>query len=625
MDGYAGKILNINLNDGNARDFIVPEDVVHKYIGGKGLGVWLLYNGVDPQVDPFGPDNVLILMTGPLTGSDIPGVNHLSIVTKSPLTGALAEASLGGDFALKLKSCGYDGVILRGASKRPIIVDITEGHWKIRDATALWGQNVVRTQELLASKAASIICIGPAGEHLVRYSTIVSGEHTAQRGGTGAVMGSKLVKALRVGGTLSTPIFDKDRLKRPAESIKNKLKAPGAYPTSGTAGNVGLSAAKGALPVRSFSLGTFDRQSRISGDALRKLVRRKASGCPGCSISCTTEARIETKSGSIKVKGPGYQALTMLGSNLLIDDLEAVIRNNYVCYLLGLDPVSTGGTIATAMELTEKGRLDLPLKFGSAREVGPLLPLIAERRGPGKELADGSTFLVIRYGYREVAMEVKQMEMSGYDPRACWGQGLGFATSQGGGSNIGSMMASAELQGYPISIPATKVAGKVKLTIFAQNMFNSLACVGSCFHASYCIVVVPDWIKALPGFMTDFFAGHMPGFASAFVDVGDYHRALSYVTGIRYDRRAFLRAGERVFNLERLFNLREGFTSKDDALPLRFIGEPFRDGPVAGKVVPMTKMLPRYYRQRKWNDVGIPTIQGLAKLGIDGGSAGKAG
>jgi len=621
MDGYAGKILNINLSEGSARDFIVPEDVVHKYIGGKGLGIWLLYNGVQPQIDPMSPDNVLLLMTGPLTGLDIPGVNHMSVVTKSPLTGAVVEASLGGDFAEKLKSCGYDGVILRGKAKRPVIIDITEGRWKIRDATSLWGANVVRTQELLASKVASVICIGPAGENMVRFATIVSGEHTAQRGGTGAVMGSKLVKALRVGGTFQTPIFDKDRLKRPAEAIKNKLKAPGAYPTAGTAGNVELSASKGALPVRSFSMGSFDRQTRISGDALRKLVRRKATGCSGCPISCTNEARLETKSGSMKVKGPGYQGLTMLGSNLLIDDLEAIIRNNYACYLLGLDPVSTGGTIATAMELAEKGRLDLPLKFGSAREVGPLLPLIAERRGPGKELADGSTFLVIRYGYREVAMEVKQMEMAGYDPRGCFGQGLGFATSPAGGSNIGSMMASAELQGFPISIPATKAAGKVRLTIFTQNMFNSLACVGACFRASYCIVGVPDWVKALPGFMTDFAAGHMAGLSSKFVDIGDYYRALSYVTGIRYDRRAFLRAGERVFNLERLFNLREGFTSKDDAIPLRFIGEPFREGPAAGKVVPMTKMLPRYYRQRRWTDVGIPTIQGLNRLGIEQGSA----
>ncbi len=622
MDGYAGKILNINLGDGSARDFIVPEEVVHKYIGGKGLGVWLLYNGMEPQVDPMGPDNVLLLMTGPLCGLDIPGVNHLSIVTKSPLTGALAEASIGGDFAVKLKSCGYDGVILRGASRRPVIVDITEGKWKIRDASGIWGSNVVRTQEVLASKFASVLCIGPAGENQVRYATIASGEHTAQRGGAGAVMGSKLVKALRVGGNFTTTVFDRDRLKRPIESMTAKLSAPGAYPAAGTAGNVELSAEKGALPVRSFSLPTFDRQARISGDALRKLVRRKASGCPGCPVSCVTEARIETKSGAMKVKAPGYQALTMLGSNLMIDDLESVTRNNYLCYLLGLDPVSTGGTIATAMELAEKGRLSLPLKFGSSREVGPLLPLIAERKGPGEELADGSTFLVIRYGYREVAMEVKQMEMPGYDPRGCWGQGLGFATSPVGASNIGSMMASAELQGYPISIPATKLGGKVKLTVFTQNMFNALASVGACFRATYCILGVPDWVKALPSFMTDFFACHVPGFASSFVDVGDYYRALSYVTGIRYDRRAFLRAGERVFNLERLFNLREGFTSRDDALPLRFIGEPFREGPIAGKVVPMSKMLPRYYSLRKWSPEGIPTVQGLGKLGIDQATTG---
>jgi aldehyde:ferredoxin oxidoreductase len=617
LDGYAGKFLNLNLGDGSGKEFVVPEEIAQKYLGGKGLGVWLLFSGLEPHTEPLSSDNVLVIATGPLAGLGIPAVNHAIICTKSPLTGTIVCASLGGDFATQLKSCGYDGVILRGKSPRPVIIDITEGRWKIRGAGKLWGQNVVRSQEVLESKAASVLCIGPAGENRVRYATIVSGEHTAQRGGTGAVLGSKLVKAIRVGGSFETTVFDRDRLARPVESLRANLKATDSYPRYGTAGNLVASQEKGVLPTRNFATGTFDRYVKISGEALHSQIRRKAHGCPGCPVDCTIEVKLDTKTGTIRVKGPGYQPLVMLGSNLMIDELESIIRNNYLCYLLGMDPVSAGGTIALAMELSEKGRMHLPLHFGSAREVGPLLPLIASRKGPGDELADGAAGLVSTYGYGDLAMVVKGMELPGYDPRGCWGQGLAYATCPGGGSHIGSMMVSAEVQGKPASIPGPRAAGKVQLTIFAQNMFNALDCLVACHRAAYCTLKVPGWMRGLPGWARGFFAGRTPGFAASMINLGEYCQAVSFVTGVKYSRHTLLRVGERTFNLERLFNLREGFTSKDDTLPLRFVGEPFREGPIAGKVNPLTKMLLNYYRQRGWNDVGIPTEQHLKRLAIE--------
>ena len=617
MDGYAGKLLNINLNDGSGKELIVPEEIVQKYLGGKGIGIWLLYRGLEPHADPLGPQNVLVFMTGPLTGIGIPAVNHLAVCTKSPLTETVTDSYLGGDFAVKLKSCGYDGLILRGKSPRPVIVDVTDGKWKIREAEDLWGTNVVQAQELLDSKVASTVCIGPAGENMVRYATIVSGEHTAQRGGAGAVMGSKLVKAVRAGGRFETSIFDRERLKGTAESIRERIRVTDTYPREGTAGNLAASNTKGVLPTRNFNLGSFDNYLKISGEALRSQIKRKGKDCPGCPIACTGEVKLATRSGTIRVKSPSYQPLVMLGSNLLIDDLEAIIRNNYLCYLLGMDPVSLGGTIALSIELAEKGRIDLPLHFGSAREIGPLLPLIAERKGPGDDLADGAVSLVMKYGYRDLAMVVKGMEVSGYDPRGCWGQGLAFATCPAGGSHIGSMLAAPEIQGRPVALTGMRSAGKVRLTIFAQDLFNSLGCTVACFRAAYSLVTVPPWVESLPGVITNFFAGRAPALAVSFVNFSDYYRAVSFVTGVRYDRRAFLRTGERVFNLERLFNLREGFTSKDDNLPLRFIGEPMREGPTAGKVVPITKMLLKYYRLRGWNEVGIPTVQQLVKLGVE--------
>ncbi|MBU1671719.1 MAG: aldehyde ferredoxin oxidoreductase family protein [Actinobacteria bacterium] len=622
MDGYAGKYLNLNLSDGSGKDFVIPEEVVQRYLGGRGLGAWLLFQGLEPQVEPLSPDNVLVLSTGPLTGLGIPAMNHTTICTKSPLTGTITCASLGGDFASRLKSCGYDGIILRGRSPLPVIVDVTEGRWKIREAGRLWGSDVSRTQELLASQVAGTLCIGPAGENMVKFATIVSGEHTAERGGTGAVMGSKRVKAIRVGGNFETSVFDRERLERPVAHVKAKLKVGEAYPRYGTAGNVALANERGVLPTRNFTSGTFDRYMKITGDALRSQIRRKALDCPGCSVDCTNEIKLSTKAETMRVKGPGYQALVMLGSNLLIDELDAIVRNNYLCYLLGMDPISTGGTLAMAMELSEKGRMVLPLQFGSAREVGPLLPLIAQRKGPGDELADGAAGLVRRYGYSDLCMAVKGMELSGYDPRGCWGQGLAFATSPAGGTHNGSMMAAVEVLGRPVGIPGARAAGKVKLTIFSQDLFAALDTLVACNRAAFCMLTVPAIAHAMPTWINGFFAGRMPGFSSSLVDVSQYHAALSFVTGVKYNRRALLRVGERTFNLEHLFNLREGYTSKDDTLPLRFLGEPFREGPSAGNVVPLTKMLLRYYKARGWNEVGIPTEALLKRLTIDERSSG---
>lgn len=617
MDGYTGKLLNLNLSDGSGKEFIVPEEVVQKYVGGRGLGSWLLYKGLEPHVDPLSAENVLLLMTGPLTGLGIPSLNHTMVCTKSPLTGTLLTSSIAGDFAGRLKSCGYDGVILRGRSPRPVIVDITEGRWKIRDAGKLWGANVVRTQELLESRVASVVCIGPAGENTVRYATIVSGEHTAQRGGAGAVLGSKRVKAIRVGGAFEATVFDRDRMEGPVGTIKERLKVVERYPRYGTAGNLEIANEKGVLPARNFSSGTFESAIKISGEALKSQIRRKGEACQGCPVDCTTEMKLATGAGTLRVKGPGYQPLVMLGSNLLIDDLECITRNNYLCYLLGMDPVSAGGTIAFAMELAERARMDLPVHFGSGAEIGPLLNLIAQRKGPGDELADGATSLMLKYGYSDLAMSVKGMEMPGYDPRGCWGQGLAYATCPTGASHMGSMMVSTESLGRPVAVPGPRSPGKVKLTIFSQNMYAGLDCLVACHKAGFCLLTVPEWIARLPSWMIGFFAGRMPGPSARVVDIGPYHRALSFATGIQYTRGALLRVGERTFNLERLFNLREGLTSKDDSLPLRFVGEPLRDGPSSGKVVPLTKMLLKYYRLRGWNEVGIPTIAHLKRLAID--------
>lgn len=623
MDGYAGKLLNVDLGKETGGDFVVPEEVVHRYLGAKGLAVWLLYHGLEPMVDALSPENVLIMTTGPLAGLQVPGFNFLSICTKSPLTGTVVNAPLGGDFAGKLRSCGYDGLIIRGRASGPSMLDISHESWALRDASALWGSSTAGVMEVLESSNTCTLCIGPAGENLVRFSSIASGEHVASRGGCGAVMGSKMLKAIRAGGKARINVFDRDRLEKPVENMKQQLKpwdAGGGAAVTGVFSTLAAAGKSGVVPARNFALGVPDRMVRSTSEKLRSQVRRRAHLCHGCPVECTIEMKLSTRSRTLRVRGPGYQAFAMLGSNLMINDIEAVTRINFLCYLLGMDPVSLGGTLAAAMELSEMGRMYLPLLFGSPREVERLLPLIARREGPGNELADGSARLIQAYGHPESGITVKGMEVPGFDPRGCWGQGLEYATSPSGAVISAASMVACEVLGRPAKLRGPGAGGKVDLTVFSQNLSNSLACLGLCPVIAGHLISVPGWAGRLPLPVAGALVSAAPRLSTRMIDLFNIHKALSFVTGIRYDRGTLLKTGERVFNLERLFNLREGFTSRDDMLPMRFLGEPFREGPLAGKVVPLSGMLLRYYRARGWTDVGIPTLKLLRKLGLESNS-----
>lgn len=613
---WQGRLLNIDLTDGTAKELIIPEEIMQKYLGGKGLGTWLLFHGLEPYIDPLSPENVLLVLNGPLTGTNVPCSHFFMISTKSPLTNTVFHSACGGEFGVRLKHCGYDGLVLRGQAPRPVYIDISLSHWEINDAADLWGKNVVETQQLLRRNNAASLCIGPAGENLVRFASIASGDSMAQRGGVGAVLGSKNVKAIRARGEGHTTVFDKEKLDDQTRLIMAYLGETRSLPQYGTPENIAASNDKGILPTRNFQRGTFPHYHKIGGEAIFIQLREKELGCPGCPIPCYSQVELPIRTGKIRVKGPGYQALAMLGSNLECDDLVQITRNNYMCYLLGLDPISTGNCLGLVMELAEKGRLNTPLHFGSGEEVAPFLVDIALRRGLGDEVAGGTANLVRKYGYQNMAMQVKGLEIPGYDPRGCWGQGLAYATCPQGASHIGSMLAAPESQGRPVPLPGTRISGRVCLTAFAQDLFNTLGSLVLCYHSSYALVSATEGISRLPRPIISFGASRLPRLSLRFLRLGPLYRTLSFATGIKYDRRVFLEVGERIANLERLFNLREGFTSRDDNLPLKFMGEPLRDGPSAGKVVPLSRMLPRYYRLRGWNEVGVPTNKQLQKLDI---------
>ena len=425
------------------------------------------------------------------------------VCTKSPLTGTITCASLGGDFAARLKSCGYDGLILRGRSPRPVIVDITEGRWKIRDAGKLWGQNVVRTQELLESRVASILCIGPAGENLVSYAT-VSRASTPRRGAaTGAVLGSKLVKALRVGGSFETTVFDKDRLTARSSCFGRSSKP--AIPTRryGTAGNLTTSQEKGVLPTRNFTCGTFDRHVKISGEALRSQIRRKGKDCPGCPVDCTTEMKLATRTGTIRVKGPGYQPLVMLGSNLMIDDLETDNPQQLPVLPAGNGPHKHSAG-PSRWRWSSRRRAACTCRSGSAARGRSGLSFRSSRtaRGPGDELADGAARLVDNYGYSDLAMAVKGYGAPRLRPAGLLGSGPRVRDLPGRRQPHRSMMVARRGAGKPVDIPGPTGDGQGPAHyLLAEHVQRAGLPRIACNRATYCTLVVPAWVRGLPGWV----------------------------------------------------------------------------------------------------------------------------
>jgi aldehyde:ferredoxin oxidoreductase len=589
MNGWNGRILDIDLGTLSYKAYPLDMEMAHQFIGGRGLGARLLWDLVGPEVDPLSPENVLIFTNGPLTGTGYQTSNRFSVTTKSPLTGTVLDANSGGFWGMQFKKTGYDVMIVRGKAEKPVWIEIKDGEIQFHDASELWGMRVYALTEKLGqdNNRRNVLCIGPAGENLIRIASIMNDrERALARGGPGAVMGSKNLKAIVVEGKERPEVVDKERFKFLLYETRKLLAASPltsqALPEFGTVVLMNIMNNIGALSTRNHQQTQFEGADAISGEELTEKFLVKNASCWACPIGCT---RI-SKTDKVEGEGPEFETTWAFGAQCGIDDLAAIIEVNSLCNDLGLDTISAGSTIACAMELSEKGYMDSDLRFGRADLLAPIVEEMAYRTDLGSELADGSLRLATRYGHPELSMTAKGMEMPAYDPRGLQGQGLLYATSNRGGCHMRGNMIGLEVLGLPKMIDRFQVQGKSSFVILNQN---SNAAIDSLVICKFTNMGVAD----------EYFA-----------------RVLSAVTGIQYATGDLIKVGERVWNLERLYNNREGFTTRDDTLPPRLLTEAPVDGPSKGWVSHLEPMLKEYYRSRGWDEKGQPTPRKLADLGL---------
>src|SRR5512139_1216587 len=477
MNGWAGQVLDIDLTSGAIKTYPLDEKMAHLFLGGRGLGARMLWDEVGPEVDPLSPENVLIFTNGPLTGTGYQTSNRFSVTTKSPLTGTVLDANSGGFWGMQFKKTGYDALIVRGRSEKPVWIEIKAGgttgdEITFHDASDLWGMRVFALTKQLGqdNNRRNVLCIGPAGENLSRIAAIMNDrERALARGGPGAVMGSKNLKAIVVEGKERPEIMDKERFKFLLYETRKLLAASPltsqALPEFGTVVLMNIMNNIGALSTRNHQQTQFEGADAISGEELTEKYLVKNASCWACPISCTRISKTE----KVKGEGPEFETTWAFGAQCGVDDLAAIIEVNSVCNDLGLDTISAGSTIACAMELSEKGYLDSDLRFGRADMLAPTVEAMAYRRDIGAELADGSLRLATKYGHPELSMTAKSMEMPAYDPRGMQGQGLLYATSNRGGCHMRGNMVGPEVLGLPKMIDRFQVQGKSSFVILHQN------------------------------------------------------------------------------------------------------------------------------------------------------------
>lgn len=596
---YKGTILRVNLATGNIKTEPIPDELVRKYIGGRGLSAKILYDELDPKVDPLSPDNKLIFATGPLTGTNAPSGGRYEVSCKSPLTGTITGANSGGQWGAHLRMAGVDMIIFEGKAEKPVYLQITDGEYELKSAEKLWGLDTHKTTDTLQSELGKdyrIACIGPAGEKLVRMACIINDKHRAPgRGGVGAVMGSKNLKAIAVKGTQKVEVADEEAFKKAREDALKKLKENSVtaegLPTYGTAVLVNIINENGMFPTRNFQTGVFPEADKISGETMAETILTKRAACFACPIGCGRVT--EVKAGKYKSagEGPEYETIWAFGSQCGISDLEAIAKANYLCNELGLDTISMGSTIGCAMELYEKGKVSKDaagreLNWGDPDVIVELTEKTGKREGFGDDLAEGSLRLAEKYGAPEVSMSVKGQELPAYDPRGAQGQGLQYATTNRGGCHVRGYMISPEILGIPEKLDRFSIEGK---EVWVKNFQDLTAVIDS---SGMCL------------------------FTSFALGAQEYAALLASATGIDWTGDELMVIGDRIWNVERLFNIKAGFTAEDDTLPPRLLKEPMPEGPSKGYVVQLDKMLPKYYEVRGWDANGVPTKEKLEQLGI---------
>ncbi len=624
IKGYAGRILEVDLA---ARTFVfkpLDEETAQLYIGGKGYGTRLLYDRTAAGIDALGPQNPLIFATGPLNGSVAPQSNRFAVVCKSPLTGGIGNAACGGSYAYGMKRAGIDVLIVLNRSDTPVRLEIDGDKDAVDfvDAADLWGKGTYETQEILGKKKHHAV-IGPAGENLVLYSGIVSNERIAGRTGVGAVMGSKKLKAVTVRGSRKLEMEDADAFKEYTRWVREMFKDHPVLGESlkrfGTAGIVGTTQARNILPTKNFSRGNFDDALNVSGEYMEdhELIGVKSS-CIHCPVTCGRDVEVE---GVGRVKGPEYETVALMGPNLEIGDLKKVSEWNYLADDLGIDTISLAAVLSFAMELQEKGILEAGIRFGDSSGVSDLIKDIGHRRGLGDDLAEGVMRMSRKYGGEDFAMHVKGLELSAYDPRGSYAQGVEYATTNRGGCHVQGASMYLESVG-PLTINPQNLKLKAEIPVVQQNLACAINSMVLCIFTTY--GMIPKFIHEMDPKSFKHKALSLavensgPLFMKAMQMKGKpmiwWEKWLTFITGTPLSGGHLQEIGGRIFNLERMYNLREGVGAATDTLPPRMLNESTFKGIDKGH--PLAQLLPRYYKNRGWDASGVPTASTLEKLQV---------
>ena len=610
MLGFMGKILRVDLTTGEITTETPEPSLYRKYIGGVGLGAYYLYNETDEKTDPLGPENRLIFTVGPFNGTGIPSSGRHSVVAKSPLTGIWGEADVGGHWGNKLKAAGYDGIIVQGESADPVYINITEEDVKIEDASFLWGRDAFETDSELKAKCGSscvVQCIGQGGENLVKFAAIMAdgtAARTAGRCGLGAVMGAKKLKAIVVDGKIKTEVAEPAALKEEIKIIsKFQVENRGGMHEHGTCEGLIGNELSGDLPVKNWKLGAWGGKSElVTGEVMTEKYLTGRFHCGNCVVGCGRT--IEVQSGPYSVQesaGPEYESICCLGPNTLVENMEAIIKANDLCNRYGIDTVSAGSVIAFAMECYEYGLIKaedargLEILWGSDETLIELINRIAFRRDIGDLLAEGVRSAADKIGglATEFAVHVKGLEFPAHEPRVSNGTALSFATSNRGACHLADLnsryyekkLVMPEI-GQTAPHGTLTVEGKGEFVAGLQNVSGLYDCLKMCKFMVWFGVDNPSILL----------------------------KWLNQITAWGKTMEEFLEAGERIFNLKRLYNVKNGISRKDDSLPLRIQYSPRGEGGDGDHLPPLPEMLDQYYTARGWNEFGIPTDETKERL-----------
>ena len=600
MDGWIGKVLRVNLSTDKVSTEALDPGLAKDYIGARGLGTKIMTDEVDPKVDPLSPENKLIFMPGPLTGTFAPSAGRYTVVTKGALTGAIASANSGGTWGPALKFAGYDAVIIEGAAPKPVYLWIKNAKVEILDASHLWGKDVPETSDAIRAETdddAKIACIGPAGENRVLFACIMNDLHRAAgRSGVGAVMGSKNLKAIAVVGTGAVTCADPKAFESAVVKARDKIhKHPvggAGLRLYGTDVLTNILNQIGGYPTKNYQDGHFPTADKLGGETLAATLLQRPKGCFSCIISCGRVTKVTNPKYAGEGEGPEYETSWGFGGDCCIDDLDAVTKANYLCNEYGMDAISMAVTVACAMELYEMGLITkedtggIALEWGNAEAMVEVTRLTGIGEGFGKKLALGSYRLAESCGHPELSMTVKKQEIPAYDARAVQGIGLNFATANCGAAHVRGYTIAPEVLGNPVKVDKDTIEGKPALVILFQNLTAALDATGACLFTTFGI------------------------------GADELAEMLGAVTGVGYTSEDFMKCGDRIWNLERQWNLNAGLTANDDTLPPRLLKEPIKTGASKGRLSRLPEMLPEYYELRGWDKNGVPTASKLGELGL---------